>query len=104
MQKVYFKAIDSYSKTQEIRDGAKELLQKLVEEEHIQLARTVPLKVHFGEKGNKTFTSTAGGELFYRNQWAVSGGTHHAHQTYPVGERAWVHAVANRDRRWRNWR
>ena len=55
MGKVYFKAIDSYSKTEEISCAAKELLNKLVEEEKISLEKFIPLKVHFGEKGNKTY-------------------------------------------------
>ena len=55
MGKVYFKAIDSYSKTEEISNAASELLKKLVEEEQISLEKFIPLKVHFGEKGNNTF-------------------------------------------------
>ena len=55
MKKVYFKAIDSYSKTEEISDAAGKLLRKAVEEEHISLEKFIPLKVHFGEKGNNTF-------------------------------------------------
>ncbi|PRR83727.1 DUF362 domain-containing protein [Clostridium vincentii] len=55
MNKVYFKAIDSYSKTEEISNAARELLEKLVKEENVILENVIPLKVHFGEKGNKTF-------------------------------------------------
>ncbi|WP_297421243.1 DUF362 domain-containing protein [Clostridium sp.] len=55
MSNVYFKAVDSYSKTEEISDAASELLKELVEKENISLESFIPLKVHFGEKGNKTF-------------------------------------------------
>lgn len=55
MSKVYFKAVDSYSKTEEISSAARELLTKLVEEESVTLEKFIPLKVHFGEKGNNTF-------------------------------------------------
>ena len=55
MKTVYFKAIDSYSKTQEMQQSSKALLQKVVEEEQIDLQTRIPLKVHFGEKGNSTF-------------------------------------------------
>jgi hypothetical protein len=55
MSKVYFKAIDQYSKTEEISNAASELLEKLVEEENISLEKFIPLKVHFGEKGNNTY-------------------------------------------------
>jgi len=55
MNNVYFKAIDSYSKTEEISNAASELLKELVKEEKISLEKFIPLKVHFGEKGNNTF-------------------------------------------------
>ncbi|WP_275297761.1 DUF362 domain-containing protein [Clostridium sp. YIM B02551] len=55
VRKVYFKGIDSYSKTEEISAAAGELLEKLVKEENIKLENFIPLKVHFGESGNKTF-------------------------------------------------
>ena len=55
MNNVYFKAIDSISKTEEISDAASKLLEKLVKEEQISLEKFIPLKVHFGEKGNNTY-------------------------------------------------
>lgn len=55
MENVYFKAIDSYSKTEEISNAAGELLKRLVEEEKLSLEKFIPIKVHFGEKGNNTF-------------------------------------------------
>ncbi|MDR3595328.1 DUF362 domain-containing protein [Clostridium sp.] len=55
MKNVYFKSIDSYSKTEEISNAARELLKKVVEEENLSLEKFIPIKVHFGEKGNNTF-------------------------------------------------
>jgi uncharacterized Fe-S center protein len=55
MKKVYFKAIDSYTKTSEINAAAAQLLQIIEEKEKISLSRFIPLKVHLGEKGNTTF-------------------------------------------------
>lgn len=55
MKKVYFKAIDSYSKTEEISIAAAEILNEIVKNENLKLEKFIPLKVHFGEKGNKTF-------------------------------------------------
>lgn len=55
MAKVYFKAVDSYSKTEEINAAAANLLQVIEEKEQVELNKFIPLKVHLGEKGNKTF-------------------------------------------------
>jgi hypothetical protein len=55
MKKVYFKAINSYSKTEEVSNAASELLKEMVKEENVSLEKFIPLKVHFGEKGNNTF-------------------------------------------------
>ena len=55
MATVYFKPVASYQQTQDISDGARRLLQTLVERENVTLAPVAPLKVHFGEKGNQTF-------------------------------------------------
>lgn len=55
MAKVYFKAVDSYSKTEEISCAAAELLNVIVEKEGVNLRDYIPLKVHLGEKGNVTF-------------------------------------------------
>ena len=35
--------------------AARRLLEKIIEKENIELQDIVPLKVHFGEKGNKTY-------------------------------------------------
>jgi uncharacterized protein len=55
MPVVYFKAIDSYSRTDEISAAAADLLRLLVEREKVPLYPFIPLKVHVGEKGNQTF-------------------------------------------------
>lgn len=55
MSKVYFKSIDSYSKTEEINAASAELLQMVEEKEGIELNKYIPLKVHLGEHGNNTF-------------------------------------------------
>lgn len=56
MSKVYFIPIESYSKTKEINESAKKLLQKIQEENKIlDFKKKMPLKVHFGEAGNSTF-------------------------------------------------
>lgn len=55
MTKVYFKAIDSYLKTEEINKAAANLLQIIEEKEKLELNKFIPLKVHLGEKGNNTF-------------------------------------------------
>lgn len=55
MQKVYFKAIDSYSKTDEINSATLDLLKEVVRVEEVKLESFIPLKAHFGEKGNKSF-------------------------------------------------
>lgn len=55
MAKVYFKPIDSYSKTAEISRGAAELLKTVAEGENVRIEKDAALKVHFGEKGNDAF-------------------------------------------------
>lgn len=55
MKKVFFKSIDSYMDTENISKTAAYLLDRIIKEEQISLEKYVPLKVHFGEKGNKTF-------------------------------------------------
>lgn len=58
MVKVFFKAINSYNDTENISKVATELLDKIVKTQNISLEKYAPLKVHFGEKGNKTFISS----------------------------------------------
>jgi uncharacterized protein len=53
--KVYFKHVKPHSTTDEINRCSKELLRKIVDEEKLSLEKFVPLKVHFGEEGNKTY-------------------------------------------------
>ncbi|MCK5685969.1 DUF362 domain-containing protein [bacterium] len=55
MVKVFFKPVSNENTAQEKSETAKQLLVKLIDEEKITLKDKVPLKVHFGEKGNITF-------------------------------------------------
>ncbi|KYC45018.1 MAG: hydrogenase subunit EhaQ [Candidatus Methanofastidiosum methylothiophilum] len=55
LKNVYFIPISSYSETEKISDGAKKLLERVIKDEGITLEKNIPLKVHFGEKGNLTF-------------------------------------------------
>jgi uncharacterized Fe-S center protein len=58
MSTVFFKPIDSYKKTAQISAGAKQLLNRILESENVELASYIPLKVHFGEKGNQTYIAS----------------------------------------------
>ena len=55
MQNVYFKKITDYSDKQTINDFCFETLNKIIQSEGIELAKTVPLKVHFGEDESNTY-------------------------------------------------
>ena len=55
MSKVYFKAVSEDAATDEIRNAAASLLADFLERENIQLEKKIPLKLHFGEKGNRTY-------------------------------------------------
>ncbi len=57
MNKVYFTPISDYSKTKDVSLAAKKLLKTIVKENNIKFEKEIPLKVHFGEKGNETFIS-----------------------------------------------
>lgn len=52
---VYFIPIRSYSETEKINEATIKLLKRVIEDENIVLEKKIPLKVHFGEKGNLTF-------------------------------------------------
>lgn len=54
MSKVYF-IKNSESDYNQLGKDALELLKKIVSETEHQFEKEVPIKVHFGEKGNKTF-------------------------------------------------
>lgn len=53
MSNVYFKKIDNLDDS--INDVVYNMLKKVIEKENVVLNDVVPLKVHFGEKGNDTF-------------------------------------------------
>jgi len=55
MSKVFYLPATSLKNPTEIAVGAKHLLEKIIDEEKIELPSFVPLKVHFGEKNNQSF-------------------------------------------------
>ena len=57
-QNVYYSKIDSHTPVQTIQQITRELLDTIVEKENIRLEKKIPLKVHFGEKGNTTFVKS----------------------------------------------
>ncbi|WP_417204439.1 DUF362 domain-containing protein [Acetoanaerobium sticklandii] len=54
MSKVYFKKVTDKSE-EKLSKAARELLEVLVKNENHTWEKTVPMKVHFGEKGNTTY-------------------------------------------------
>jgi uncharacterized Fe-S center protein len=52
---VYYHRTDSDTDTTSVNGITRKLLGELVEKEGIALEKKIPLKVHFGEKGNVTF-------------------------------------------------
>ncbi len=54
MSVVYFKKLTKFD-NKTVAIAAKQLLDHLIVTEQIELAAKVPIKVHFGEKGNTTF-------------------------------------------------
>lgn len=54
MSNVYFIPLKEYNE-EKISEYAKIILAELVENEGVELEKTIPLKVHFGEHGNDTF-------------------------------------------------
>lgn len=55
MKNVYFKEIKDFCDINAITQATYEMLKLLVEDENIVLPSIMPLKVHFGERGNTTF-------------------------------------------------
>jgi uncharacterized Fe-S center protein len=54
MSNVYFIALTENC-PDKVSAAARKLLETLVEKENIQLSDNIPLKVHFGEKFNRTY-------------------------------------------------
>jgi uncharacterized Fe-S center protein len=52
---VYFVPVTPEPNAAVVQQGTRRLLQALIEKEGVTLGQRVPLKVHFGEKGNQTF-------------------------------------------------
>jgi len=55
MARVYFKPVRPHAEVPEIAQAGREVLSALVEGENPPLAKRIPLKLHFGEKGNRTY-------------------------------------------------
>ena len=55
MARVYFKAVPPHAEPALLAQAAREVLAALVEREKPPLAKHIPLKLHFGEKGNRTY-------------------------------------------------
>lgn len=58
MSTVYFSPIDSRTSVQEIQRISRNLLSTIVAREKVNLEKKIPLKVHFGEKGNTSFVKS----------------------------------------------
>jgi len=52
---VYFIPLSPETREAELSDAGRRILAALLEQEGVSLAPEVPLKVHFGEKGNRTY-------------------------------------------------
>ncbi len=59
MAKVYFQPVGAHPTPQELSAAARELFDRFVAEEKIALEAEIPIKVHFGEKGNRTYLKPA---------------------------------------------
>ena len=55
MSNVYYKKVKSETSVKEIQKITVELLNTIISKENIKLEKEIPLKVHFGEKGNITY-------------------------------------------------
>lgn len=55
MANVYFKPLPPHASAGEVSAAARQLLERFVEREPVSLDSSIPLKVHFGEKRNRTF-------------------------------------------------
>ena len=86
MSKVYFKTVPPDAGTELIRDAAGLLLAEFLKRENVGLEKKIPLKVHFGEKGNRTYLKPEtydavidllekqGSELFFTETSVLYGG------------------------------
>ena len=57
MTKVYYKKFKDLNGISDINDITYKMLEKIISENNIELKGTVPIKVHFGEKGNTTYVT-----------------------------------------------
>ena len=55
MATVYFHPLSAPADPAELAAAGRKILENIVEREHIELAPEIPLKLHFGERGNSTY-------------------------------------------------
>lgn len=55
MSNVYYVKIDNNIEAEDVQKITKKLIDVVTEKENIKLEKKIPLKVHFGEKGNITY-------------------------------------------------
>jgi len=55
MANVYFLPLKEHASQEEIAQGARAVLKTLLQREPVSLSPELPLKVHFGEQGNRTY-------------------------------------------------
>lgn len=55
MANVYFIPIDNTTSMEQIQEITQRLLAEIIQKEDIRLEKDIPIKIHFGEKENKTF-------------------------------------------------
>ncbi len=57
--KVYFIPVQKKSSPEEVRDAARRIFEAVLEKENLNLEKKMAVKVHFGEKGNRTYLPPA---------------------------------------------
>ena len=85
--KVYFKKLNGSGCHNEISAAALQVLKQLVDAEKVELAPEIPIKLHFGERGNRTyipqdcylglidFLEAQGSKLCYAETTVLYGGS-----------------------------
>lgn len=53
--RVYFTGLPASSTAEEASSAGRRVLERMIQDEKVKLESAIPLKVHFGEKGNRTF-------------------------------------------------
>lgn len=114
MSKVYF-IENTESDYGKLGKDAVTLLKRIVAETGHKFEKEVPIKVHFGEKGNKTFIPPRcydetieylkenGVTPFILNQMSSTGVKNNHPEAYRDGKVTWFYANSNSNSRWRHW-